>query len=58
MTLQPVKKRRVEKWFNRVMVRIKASRNWDMMMMMNESFKLEKPEKTRLRAINTTADIY
>ena len=45
MTLQAVKKRRVEKWFNRVMVRIKASSNWDMMMMMNESFKLEEPEK-------------
>ena len=44
MTLQAVKKRRVEKWFNRVMVRIKASSNWDMMMM-NESFKLEEPEK-------------
>ena len=38
MTLQPVKKRPVEKWFNRVMVRIKASRNWDMMMT-NKSFK-------------------
>ena len=57
MTLQPVKKRRVEKWFNRVMVRIKASRNWDMMMT-NKSFKVEEPEKTRLRAVNTTADIY
>ena len=57
MTLQPVKTRRVEKWFNRVKVRIKASRNWDMMMM-NKSFKLEEPEKTRLRAMNTTADIY
>ena len=44
MTLQPVKKRRVEKWFNRVMVRIKASRNWDMMMT-NKSFKVEEPEK-------------
>ena len=44
MMLQAVKKRRVEKWFNRVMVRIKASRNWDMMMM-NKSFKLEEPEK-------------
>ena len=57
MTLQPVKKRRVEKWFNRVMVRIKASRNWDMMMM-NKSFIVADPEKTRLRAINTTAYIY
>ena len=38
------------------MVRIKASRNWDMMMM-NKSFKLEEPEKTRLRAMNTIADI-
>ena len=57
MTLQPVKKRRVEKWFNRVMVRIKASRNWDMMMT-NKSFKVEEPEKRRLRVINTTADIY
>ena len=44
MTLQAVKKRRVEKWFNRVMVRIKASRNCDVMMM-NKSFKLEEPEK-------------
>ena len=44
MTLQPVKKRRVAKGFNRVMVRIKASSNCDMMMM-NESFKLEEPEK-------------
>ena len=57
MTLQPVKKRRVEKWFKRVMVRIKASRNWDMIMM-DKSFKLEEPEKTRLSAMNTTADIY
>ena len=57
MTLQPVKKRRVEKWFNRVMVRIKAFRNWDMMMT-NKSFKVEEPEKRRLRVINTTADIY
>ena len=57
MTLQSVKKRRVEKWFNRVMVRIKASRNWDMMMT-NKSFKVEEPAKTRLRAVNTTADIY
>ena len=46
----------MEKWLNRVMVRIKASRNWDMMMM-NKSFKLEEPEKTRLRAMNTIADI-
>ena len=56
MTLQPVKKRGMEKCFNKVMVRIKASGNWDMIMM-NKSFKLEEPEKTRLSAMNTTADI-
>ena len=39
------------------MVRIKASRNWDMMMT-NKSFKLEELEKTRLRAMNTTTEIH